>query len=220
MCGANVATTLPWRPAASYQLAGALESHTAPEMHSESDLLVAAWREAADDLGIRVLAPFLAADPLGAPIRFDALVCDFGWPKGTLVTPLDESSRQRRAAYDSGYNLCSLNTDLFGKYLRTEWIALLRDWIWVGDGAVPSWHRGRGWITEPATIEIVKAELARIFGRDIQVEGSIPHLMLPFVAGKEVIAFLRSVPTGYTSAAVTRWATDVRARLEPGGGWP
>jgi hypothetical protein len=187
-------------------------------MDSESDLLVVAWREAADDLGIRVQAPFLAADPLGDSIRFDALVCDLGWPKGTLVTPLDESSRQRRAAHDSGYNLCALNIDRFGKYLRTEWIALLQYWIWVGDGAVPSWHQGRGWVTEPATVEIVKAELARIFGRDIQVEGSIPHLMLPFVAGKEVIAFLRSVPTGYSSAAVTRWATDVRDRLTPVGG--
>lgn len=86
-------------------------------MDSASDLLVTAWLEAADDLGIRVQAPFLAADPSGDSIRFDAFAADLGWPNGTLVTLLDESSRQSQVAYDSGYNLVSLNIDP----LRRDW---------------------------------------------------------------------------------------------------
>src|SRR5262249_55511811 len=155
------------------------------------------------------------ADRSGNSVRFDALVRDLGWPNGTLVTPLDESIRQRQAASDSGYNLCSVNLEGFARYSRANFIALLRDWIWIADRPVPAWHRGRGWIAEPATVEIVKAELARIFGQDMQVEGSVPHMILPFVASQEVIAFLRGVPAGYSRAAVTRWATDVRDRLEP-----
>lgn len=189
-------------------------------MDSNSDLLVAAWREAARDLGVRVEAPFFAADPSGSAIRFDALVRDLGWPKGTLVTPLDESPRQRNAVSDLGYSSCSLNLDVFGTYVRADYIALMRDWIWVADGPVPSWHRGRGWIAQPETVEIVRAELARIFGHEVQPEGSIPHMILPFVTGEEVVAFLRSVPAGYSKASVMRWATDVRDRLEPSRGWP
>jgi hypothetical protein len=187
-------------------------------MDSTSDLLVAAWREAADDLGIRVEAPFLAQDSSGGSIRFDALVGDLGWPAGTLVTPLNESSRQRQAASDLGYNSCSLNIDQFGKYVRGDWIALMQGWIWVANGPVPLWHRGRGWVAEPRTAQMVKMELTRIFGRDIQPEGSLPHLILPFAAPEEVLRFLRSVPAGYSKDAVARWAIDVRDRLDSSGG--
>jgi hypothetical protein len=189
-------------------------------MDSHSDLLAAACREAGADLAIRVHAPFLATDPAGASIRFDALVCDLGWPRGTLLTPLNESPRQRQLAGDLGYNLCSLNTDILGTYARTDWIALMRGWIWVGEQAAPPWHRGRGWIAEPATVDTVRVELARIFGEDVEPEGSIPHLILPFAASEDVVAFVRSVPAGYSRSAVMRWATDLRDRLEPASGWP
>jgi len=189
-------------------------------MDSHSDLLVAACREAAADLGIRVQAPFLASDPSGDAVRFDALISDLGWPRGTLLTPLNESARQRQVAADLGHNLCSVNTDVFETYVRREWIALLRDSIWVGSDPVPPWHRGRGWIADPATVDIVRTELARIFDRDVRPEGSIPHRILPFMAGEDVVAFLRSVPSGYSQFAVMRWATDLRDRLAPSSGWP
>jgi hypothetical protein len=124
------------------------------------------------------------------------------------------------ASPTKGYNLCSLNLDQFERYTRSAWITLMREWIWAADGPPPSWHRGRGWIAESSIVEIVKAELARIFGRDSEPEGSVPHLILPFLTGEEVVAFLRSVPAGYTTLAVMRWAVDVRDRVQPRGTGP
>ena len=183
-------------------------------MDSHSDRLVAACREAADDLGLRIEAPFLTTDQTGDEVRFDALVHDLGWPKGTLITPLDESARQRDAATHLRYDFSSLNTDVFGTYDRAQWVDLLRDWIWVGADPVPAWHRGRGWIADPPTAALVSAELARMFGRDVPAEGSIPHRTLTFAPADDVLEFLRSVAAGYSMMAVARWARDVHDRLD------
>ena len=86
----------------------------------------------------------------------------------------------------------------------------MRDWIWIGSGSAPPWHPGPGWIADRPTAESVRRELSRIFGDDAPAEGSIPHLLLPFWAGEEVVRFVRSVPAGTTRQALGRWAIDLR----------
>jgi hypothetical protein len=55
--------------------------------------LVTAWREAAEDLGIAVIAPAELADPAGRPFWCEAFVRDFGSPAGAVV--LSERTERR-----------------------------------------------------------------------------------------------------------------------------
>src|SRR5215472_7670733 len=99
-----------------------------------------AWRQAGEDLGIWVVAPFELVTEDGEIERIEALIPDFGSPKGTLVA--NESvcgdSRQRLGYYSS--NLFPS----YRKYVRSYFIDTLNDWGWFGKPReAPPWYTGK-----------------------------------------------------------------------------
>jgi hypothetical protein len=87
------------------------------------------WLEAAHDLGFKVTAPFTPISDSGVSFFYDALVHDFGSPKGRR----GESRGRCRHGY--GYSCMSGG----GPYDRESTIEVLQDWGWEGEGSAPEW---------------------------------------------------------------------------------
>jgi len=108
--------------------------------------LAAAWRTAAEELGIRVQAPFSARSPDGGLVTYVALVEDFGSGLGTLVgTVQDETEAMRAIANENGYYLSLLSPERYDRYDRIRFVETLNDWGWYGSGAAPLWYTGKPW---------------------------------------------------------------------------
>ena len=101
-----------------------------------------AWLEAADDLGIRVVAPFRLVTGDGE-VWFEAFIPDFGGPKGTIAGSIENpvpNSRQQL-----GYFPSDLGPSYRG-YVRQFFIDTLNDWGWFGEeGKKPRWYTGQPW---------------------------------------------------------------------------
>jgi hypothetical protein len=103
----------------------------------------AAWRQAAADLGIRVVAPFGLATESGETEWFEAHIPDFGGPRGAVVANLD--SRRDDIRTRLGYYASNLSTT-YQTYERNFFIATLNDWGWFGKpGEQPPWYTGEPW---------------------------------------------------------------------------
>lgn len=111
--------------------------------HSINPDVVQAWLTAAKDLGIEVTAPFSFTTHSGATETFEALIHDFGGPRGTLTGLISKDSTQSRQ--ESGYYASNLS-DSYRHYDRALFIATLDDWKWFGiEEKRPSWYTGRNW---------------------------------------------------------------------------
>ena len=112
-----------------------------------SDDIAAAWRAAANDLGIRVTAPFSlppSAEHEGA--AFIALVHEYGSPAGTLVaTVAEELAPLERVSKPLGYFVSLLNPDSYGRYDRQLFMDTLNDWGYFGPDVPPGWYSGMPW---------------------------------------------------------------------------
>ena len=105
--------------------------------------LIAAWREAAADLGIPVTAPVEVRDAAGEPFWCEAFIPDFGSPAGGLAMTRRTERRVR-------HHLRS-RPDLFRAsgpdrhYVRKHFIDELVDWGWFGppDARPDWWPAGR-----------------------------------------------------------------------------
>jgi hypothetical protein len=102
-----------------------------------------AWRQAAADLGIRVVAPFGVPTESGKTEWFEAHILDFGGHKGTVVAIQDsglDDVRERLGFYTS--NLFPT----YRTYVRQYFIDTLNDWGWSGaPGKEPLWYTGKPW---------------------------------------------------------------------------
>ena len=112
-------------------------------MASLHDKLISAWRDAAADLQIRVTAPFVADWTEAEPLRFAALVHDFGGPRGILVDTCEHIAAVRHAipALPGGFGYSGLN-EVYAPYQRDRFINALEDWGWRAAAAPPDWYRG------------------------------------------------------------------------------
>jgi hypothetical protein len=107
--------------------------------------LVAAWRDAGEDLGIAVTAPAELRDAAGQPFWCEAFVPDFGSPAGGLVLS-ERTARRVREQLRSGDFCYSIHpTRVRTAYERSTFIAELVDWGWFGaaDAAPDWWPVGR-----------------------------------------------------------------------------
>src|SRR4029077_5223774 len=106
--------------------------------------VVAAWREAAKDLGIRFTAPF-SADRDGRHFDNLGLVHRFGRRVGTIISVIDEPSSFTRYPADDDYYSSQLSPN-YGDYDRQHFIDTLDDWKFCGpDSERPSWYSGKDW---------------------------------------------------------------------------
>jgi hypothetical protein len=114
------------------------------EMRVPDIEIVQAWLMAADELGIKVTAPFTLLVSSGRAETFEALVHDFGGPKGTVTGRVSvRDSRESRIAL--GYYASNLS-ESYRHYERSLFVATLDDWKWFGrENECPSWYTGRNW---------------------------------------------------------------------------
>jgi hypothetical protein len=117
----------------------------APPAMSDTQLgsrLVAAWREAGEDLGIAVVAPVELRDAAGEAFLCEAFVRDFGSASGAVVmtSRTERRVRQQLRSLVSGL-WYSLAPD--ERYVRKHFIDMLVDWGWCGDpDRKPAWYVG------------------------------------------------------------------------------
>ena len=113
---------------------------------TETELnVVAVWRQAAEDLGIRFTSPVTVSAPDGLQYDCIGLVHQFGRRIGTLISVLGEPSAQGRYAGDADYFTSQLGTS-YGQYDRQLFIDTLNDWQFFGSEAErPTWYSGASW---------------------------------------------------------------------------
>jgi hypothetical protein len=89
------------------------------------------WRSVADELGFRVIAPFIYASGNGE-VEFAAMLPDFGGQSGMIADP-DWGKIEPWA------NSCiEVDGDAVGM------IDVLEDWSWTSPTAKPAWLRSAG----------------------------------------------------------------------------
>ena len=103
-----------------------------------------AWKQAAQDLEIRVEIPFVLRTETGQVEFYEGRVLDFGGPKGTVFRPIsvDKKTRSRE---EKGFFASDLGPR-YSQYDRQLFIDTLDDWKWFGpDGHQPEWYGGKNW---------------------------------------------------------------------------
>ena len=113
---------------------------------SQDELIIKAWLDAAKDLDIEVIAPFVLNARSGHLFNFIALVKKFGSSKGALVTTNDHEAGSPDAAEEQGYYWSALYPESYLSYNRKEVMEMLNDWGWFGEEEEkPSWYTGKSW---------------------------------------------------------------------------
>jgi hypothetical protein len=106
--------------------------------------VVAAWREAAEDLGIQFTSPF-DTERDGRHFEGLGLVHRFGHRIGTIISVIDQPSSRIRYPADDDYCSSVLSPN-YGDYQRQYFIDTLDDWKFFGpDSERPSWYSGKNW---------------------------------------------------------------------------
>jgi len=107
--------------------------------------MVIAWREAALDLKIRVVVPWLFTDENGRRYEVLAFLPDFGGPRGMVNGNLGYTIQDEiwEALEKTDYYYSALNPSAYGTYDRSRWIETLNDWGWFGSlPESPDWYAG------------------------------------------------------------------------------
>ncbi|TWU22370.1 hypothetical protein Pla52o_34260 [Novipirellula galeiformis] len=107
-------------------------------------LLAAAWRDAAVDLGIEVVAPYSLTRPEYPRLEFPALVKRFGRPHGTVVDVFSNqigSGQLGESLLQDGYFYSLINPDVYVPYERDAFVETLVDWGWFDSQLnPPDWY--------------------------------------------------------------------------------
>jgi hypothetical protein len=102
-----------------------------------------AWKQAADDLGVLVVAPFILTTTDGEPLIFEAHILNFGGPNGTVA---GNEETQFGKLKQLGSFFCSNLYASYRRYDRQHFIDTLNDWGWFGEkGKEPVWYTGKPW---------------------------------------------------------------------------
>ena len=99
--------------------------------------MIAAWEEAASELGIRLESPFRTEDSLGNEVILEGFLPDFGGPSGMVIV-----SFSRRIKLGSLPLPISILPQASRKYSRKHFVSELRDWGWYGGTQKPDWMDG------------------------------------------------------------------------------
>jgi len=109
--------------------------------------VVAAWKEAATDLGIRFTSPFVFTSPDGSHREHLGLVHQFGRRIGALISVLHEPSEKIKHPADADYYWSILGPG-YARYERQSFIDTLDDWQFFGPQIErPKWYSGKTWGT-------------------------------------------------------------------------
>ncbi len=105
------------------------------------------WLRVADDLCLKIVAPYKAQFPDGSCLEVSALVKNFGAPQGMLVDPdYDVLAPHTRRMRECGYGYSAMLGGPVDQYDRESVIEVLNDWGWCGaQGKAPDWYTGKYW---------------------------------------------------------------------------
>jgi hypothetical protein len=111
------------------------------------DRIVAAFSQAAKELGFRFEPWFTVDLPGGTSTRALGLVRQFGSSIGTLVfSKGSEPSRDEAEMLEQGGYFCSVLWPTYEEYKPELFMATLDDWRFFGSpGERPSWYTGKPW---------------------------------------------------------------------------
>jgi hypothetical protein len=107
-----------------------------------------AWRDAAEDLKVTVVAPcellHKAGDVAAVAV---AWIASFGSVQGTVVAGLRSDRAIVQSAARRQGKVCSfINEQSYARYDHDLFVATLNDWGWYGDPAqAPAWYTGNPW---------------------------------------------------------------------------
>ena len=102
--------------------------------------VVAAWKEAAGDLGFKFTSPFVVTLPDGSRQEHLGLVHHFGHRIGTLISVLHEPSEHSHRPTGDDY-FWSILSPGYSPYNREDIIETLDDWGYFGPVASrPHWY--------------------------------------------------------------------------------
>jgi hypothetical protein len=106
--------------------------------------LAEAWRAAAQDLGVRFVAPFELRRDDGTILSCTGLLPDFGSDNGVVIIGDDDPDEGIDIARDRGYYVTMMSDGSYGVYDPEQFSSTLNDWGWYGPrDQCPSWFRGR-----------------------------------------------------------------------------
>ena len=107
--------------------------------------VVAAWRQAAADLGFQFTAPFTITTQDGNNVEYLGFVHRFGRKIGAIIAVIDQPSEKIPIPKDDDYFYSQLGSD-YGNYKRQLFIDMLDDWQFFGpDSERPIWYSGKSW---------------------------------------------------------------------------
>jgi hypothetical protein len=99
------------------------------------------WRQAAEDLGFRFVAPFMLEDA-GETLTYLGWLPQFSSPYGMLIITaesLDEQQRLIDAARARGFHYSCMSSSA-ESYDREVTIEVLNDWGWASSEPTPGWY--------------------------------------------------------------------------------
>ena len=104
--------------------------------------MAVAWREAANDLGVRFESPF-SMEFLGRVVWCSGWLPDFGCKNGAIIAGRFSVDEIFDAADTLGYYASGLNPIHYEQYDRESFMETLNDWGWFGDKEkAPTWFTG------------------------------------------------------------------------------
>lgn len=147
---------LPWRGFFPIGGSSRLSENLVPNLRYDCSRLLAAsvirmdadisdaWRRAAQELGIRVVAPYDVSLVGGRAARVEAYVQDFGSVRGAIV--LSQRTGNLAAEMNRNGHWHSILTESHRAWDRKRFIDTLNDWGWFGpEGQEPDWYTGPPW---------------------------------------------------------------------------
>jgi len=114
---------------------------------SQAENVASAWRMAADDLGLEVVAPYILRSG-DREYRFIVLIKSFGSGNGALVCLPQQWDDEGFAevAGAAGFYCSGLYSESYSRYDRPHFIDTLNDWGWFGNEPnTPEWYTGKPW---------------------------------------------------------------------------
>jgi hypothetical protein len=105
--------------------------------------MIAAWQQAATDLGIRLTSPFSVRDQDGRSVNVEGFLPDFGRPDGIIFISaarsivLKKTDRQHSTLFTA-----------YRVYERSLFVDTLEDWGWFGPSDPPPWYVGKGYMRQ------------------------------------------------------------------------
>ena len=105
--------------------------------------LMKGWLAAAEDLNIRVIAPYVLQSSSGEPVPCEVFLPDFGSPSGGVIVSAKTERRIRGMLRSVKGHWVSIEPDRAGhEYDRRYVVALLEDFGWFGPASDrPAWWR-------------------------------------------------------------------------------